>query len=116
MEKRIIQALSLITLLLGGLIASTGCDAVRGGATIVLEGVTMGTMTMDGKPVTGMPAPTVNVKLKVPTSTVKVITSGNNTILKLEPSGATVTSGPGGIQFTGVKEDQIEIEWPKTDK
>jgi hypothetical protein len=113
MKKHIVITISVLVLILAALVVTTGCDSVRGGANIVLENVTIGSITMDGKPVTGMPAQTVNVILKASTSTVKVSTSNGKTILKLEPSGAVVTSGPDGLQFTGLKQEQVEIQWPQ---
>ncbi len=111
MKKYIVLAVAILALT-AALAATAGCDSVRGGANIVLENVTIGSITMDGKPVTGMPAQTVNIVLKASTSTVKVSTSNGKTIMKLEPSGAVVTSGADGITFTGLTQDQVEIQWP----
>jgi hypothetical protein len=114
MKKHIVITVSILVLMLAALASTAGCDSVRGGANIILENVTIGSITMDGKPVTGMPAQTVNIVLKASSSTVKVSTSGGKTILKLEPSGAVVTSGTDGITFTGLTQDQVEIQWPTT--
>jgi hypothetical protein len=113
MKKHI--AISIAILALAASVAlTTGCDGVRGGADILLENVTIGSITMDGKPVTGMPAQKVNVLLKASSSTVKVSASGGKTIITLLPSGATITSGSDGVTFTGLTQDQIEIQWPTT--
>ena len=42
---------------------------------------------------------------------VTVSQSGGKTTIKLQPSGAVITSGPDGISFTGVQPDQVEFKW-----
>jgi 1-acyl-sn-glycerol-3-phosphate acyltransferase len=54
------------------------------------------------------------VLLKVATNEVRVNTSSGKTTIKLNPSGATVVIAPEGTTFTGVKADQIEIQWQTT--
>lgn len=103
----------VMLMLVAGLIAALGCDAVRGGATVYLEGVNMGSVSMEGKPVTGLPSSKVNVVLKVSTNEVRISQSGGKTTIKMLPTGATVVAGTEGISFTGVKAEQVEIQWPK---
>jgi hypothetical protein len=39
---------------------------------------------------------------------------GGQTNIKLSPSNATIIIGPNGTSFTGVKPDQVQIQWPTT--
>jgi len=82
-----------------------------GGADIYLEGVSIGSVSIEGKPVTGLPAQNVNIVLKTNANKVVVSQSGGKTTIKLQPSGAIITSGPDGISFTGVQPDQVEFKW-----
>jgi len=66
---------------------------------------------MEGKPVTGLPAQTVNIVLKTNASKILVSQSGGKTIIKLQPSGAVITSSSDGLSFTGVKPEQVELKW-----
>ena len=100
---------SAILLLLSG----TSCGNY-GGADVYLEGVSIGSVSLEGKPVTGLPTQNVNIVLKTNSSKVMVSQSGGKTIIKLQPSNAVITSGPDGISFTGVESDQVEIKWEKT--
>jgi hypothetical protein len=108
----VVKILSL-TLLLGVLITIPGCDdaLVRGGADVVLEGVSVGSVSMEGKPVSGLPSQKVNLVLKVSTNQVVVNTSGGKTTIKLNPSGASVVITSEGTTFSGVKPDQVQIQW-----
>jgi hypothetical protein len=116
MKKTLAVRITLLALLITGLAAALGCDSVvRGGADVVLEGVSMGSVSMEGKPLQGMPSQKVNLVLKVATNQVVINTSGSTTTLKLNPSGATVVIAPEGTTFTGVKSDQVEIQWQTTD-
>jgi len=110
----IIKILSLI-LLIGGLVAANvGCEMAKGGADIVLEGVTLGTMAMEGKTVAGIPSDKVNILLKVSADKVSVKTGPDGVTLSASPSGATVDIGSKGVSIRGVKPEQIQIEWPGT--
>ena len=93
--------------------ASTSCGNY-GGADVYLEGVSIGSVSVEGKPVTGLPTQNVNIVLKTNASKIMVSQSGGKTIIKLQPSGAVITSGTDGISFTGVNSDQVEIQWEKT--
>ncbi|MGA2157982.1 MAG: hypothetical protein ABSG90_02060 [Dehalococcoidia bacterium] len=95
------------------LIAGTGCGSY-GGADIYLENVNIGSVSMEGKPVTGLPTQNVNIVLKTNSNKVMESQSNGKTTLKLQPSGAVVTSGPDGISFTGVDSSQVEIVWQGT--
>lgn len=116
MNKNLAIKITLLLLLIAGLAAALGCgDVVRGGAKVVLEGVTLGTMSMEGKPVQGLPSQKVNILLKVATNEVRINTEGGKTTLKLNPSGAIVVIGPEGTSFTGTKSDEVEIQWQTTE-
>ncbi len=104
-------ALAVLTLLLAGI----GCGSY-GGADIYLENVSIGSVSMQGKPVTGLPTQNVDIVLKTNSNKVLVNQSNGTTTLKLQPSGATVISGPDGISFSGVDSSQVDIEWQGTTK
>ena len=106
-----LAVLGLVTL---GLFAIPGCST--GGADVYLENVTLGSVTIEGKPVTGLPSQTVNVVLKVHAKQINLSTSGGQTTIKLSPSDATIVTGPNGTSFTGVKPEQVKIQWPATEK
>lgn len=112
MKKALAIRIIVLALLIAGLTAALGCDSmVRGGADVVLEGISVGSVSMEGKPVQGLPSQKVNVILKVATNQVRINTSGGKTTIKLIPSGATVVIGPDGTSFTGVKPEQVEMQW-----
>jgi hypothetical protein len=92
------------------LAASVGCDSY-GGADVYLQNITLGTLSIEGKPVTGLPTQKVNIVLKTGASKVLVSQSGGKTVITLQPSGAVVTSSSEGLSFTGVKPEQVEIKW-----
>jgi hypothetical protein len=104
-----VAVLGLITL---GLSANLSCTT--SGANVYLEGVTIGSVTVEGKPVTGLPSQTVNIVLKVNATQVNISSAGDQTTIKLSPSNATIVTGPNGTSFTGVKPEQVEIQWPAT--
>jgi hypothetical protein len=104
-----LAVLGLITL---GLFANLSCTT--SGANVYLEGVTIGSVTVEGKPVSGLPSQTVNIVLKVDAKQINISTAGGQTTIKLSPSNATIVSGPNGTSFTGVKPEQVEIQWPGT--
>ena len=94
------------------LLAGTACSNY-GGADIYLEGVNIGSISVEGKPITGLPSQSVNIVLKTNANKVVVSQSGGKTTIKLQPSGAVITSGPDGISFTGVQPEQVEFKWDK---
>ena len=104
-----LAVLGLITL---GLFANLSCSP--SGANVYLEGVTIGSVTVEGKPVSGLPSQTVNIVLKVDAKQINISTAGGQTTIKLSPSNATIVTGPNGTSFTGVKPDQVEIKWQST--
>jgi len=109
--NNLIVFLALAALPLVGL----GCGSY-GGADVYLEGVNIGSVSMEGKPVTGLPTQNVNIVLKTNASKVSVSKSGGITTIKLQPSGAVITSGADGISFSNVESSQVEIKWEKTTK
>lgn len=94
------------------LLAGAACGSY-GGADVYLEGVSIGSVSVEGKPVTGLPTQNVNIVLKTNSNKVMVSQSGGKTTIKLQPSGAVITSGPDGIAFTGVESSQVELQWDK---
>jgi hypothetical protein len=112
MKKNLAIKITLLVLLIAGLVSAMGCgEAVRGGAKVVLEGVSVGSMSLEGKPLQGLPSQKVNVILKVSANEVRVSTQSGETTITLKPSGAKVVIGPAGASFTGVEPDQVEMQW-----
>jgi hypothetical protein len=97
------------------LLTSIGCGSY-GGADVYLENVSIGSVSVEGKPVTGLPTQNVNIVLKTNANKVLVSQSGGKTTIKLQPSGAVITSGSDGLSFTGVDSSQVEIMWEKSSK
>jgi hypothetical protein len=112
MKSNLAIALSVLGLLTLGLVGNLGCTS--SGADVYLEGVSIGSLTVEGKPLTGLPSQTVNIVLKVDAKQINVSTVGGQTNIKLSPSNATIIIGPNGTSFTGVKPDQVQIQWPTT--
>ena len=88
---------------------TVGC--VPSGADISLEGLTLGTVTMDGKPVAGLPSQKINLLLQVSAQKVTIKYSADGTIVILSPSGATIEIKAGSILIKGTKPEQIKVEW-----
>ena len=107
--KRVVTIALLVMLLAIPLILMSGCGVV--GADVRLEGLSLGTVSMDGKPLTGLPSDKINLDLDVAAQTIKVRTSANGTILTLVPSGATITIDGDTVSFKGLKPDQVKVEW-----
>jgi hypothetical protein len=103
---RISIAASLLTVVA----AAAGCGSY-GGADVYLENISIGNVSVDGKPVSGLPTQKVSIVLKTDATKILVSQSGGKTIIKLEPSGAVITSGSDGLSFTGVKSEQVEMKW-----
>ena len=114
MKTTLAAKIALLVLLIAGLTANLGCDTVRGGAEICLEGVSTGALSMKGKPIAGLPSEKVDVVLKVSANRVNISTTDGETIIDLSPSGASIVIRPDGISITGVEPDQIEMEWQGT--
>jgi hypothetical protein len=106
----ILNKASLSAGLLALLLAGTACDSY-GGADVYLENISIGNITVEGKPVTGLPTQKVNIVLKTNASKVMVSQSGGKTVIRLLPSGAVINSSPDGLSFTGVKAEQVEMKW-----
>jgi hypothetical protein len=113
MKSNLVIALSVLGLLTLGLVGNLGCSS--SGADVYLEGVSIGSVTVEGKPVTGLPSQTVNIVLNVNATQVHISTAGGQTTIKLSPSNATIVTGPNGTTFSGVKSDQVQIQWPTTE-
>jgi hypothetical protein len=112
----IVNSILFALLILALTLASLGCDAVRGGAQVTLEGISMGTLTMDGKPVQGLPSGKVNIILKVASNDVKIRPTENGAVITLAPTNATVTIAPTGVSFSGIDSDKVEVKWQTATK
>ena len=110
MRRNMATVLALAALVTLGLVANLGCGTT-GCADVYLEDVTIGSMSFEGKPLSGLPSQKVDVILNVNANRVTMSTNGEDTIIKLSPSNAVIVSNPSGITFTGVKPEQIEIKW-----
>ena len=115
MKTNLGTVLALTVLVTLGLIANLGCGST-GCADVYLEGVTIGSMSVEGKPLGGLPSQKVDVVLNVNANRITISTNGEDTIIKLSPSGAVIVSSPSGITFTGVEPEQVEIKWQDTGK
>jgi hypothetical protein len=91
-------------------LAGFGCGSY-GGADVYLENISIGSVSVEGKPVTGLPTQKVNIVLKTGANKVMVSQSGGKTTIKLQPSNAVITSSADGLAFTGVEPSQVEIQW-----
>ena len=111
MRKNLTIKVALFILLIACLSTGIGCDAARGGADIYLEGITTGAVSMEGKTVSGLPSQNVDVVLKVSATRVTISTVGEETVIKLSPSDASIVIGPDGISVDGVEPDKIEMKW-----
>ena len=111
MKTTLAAKIALLALLVFGLAASLGCESLTG-AEVYLEGVTM---SMDGKTISGLPSQKADVALKVSVKKVSISTTGEDTVIKLSPSGATITVGPDGISISGLEPEQIEMKWQDTE-
>jgi len=106
--KRIIGII-VSTLLAMTLVFSTGCGV--GGSNIRLQGVSLGTVTMDGRPIQGLPSEKIDLLLEVSAREITVKYNADGAILTLSPSGATVEIKASGILINGIKPEQIKVEW-----
>ena len=105
--KRTIAIISLILLLSVSLL-NVGCR-LRGGADISLEGLTLGAVSMQGKPVAGLPSDKIALLLDVSAQRVIVSSSADGTTLTIKPSGATIEIKATGVSIKGVKSEQIKV-------
>jgi len=110
-----IKIISLILLVLLVGLLSIGCGS-RGGADIRLEGLTLGTVTMEGKPVAGLPSDKIDLLLEASAKTVLVSSSADSTTLTIRPSGATIEIKADGISIKGLKPGRIKVEWTTTEQ
>ena len=111
MKTTPVAKIALLALLVFGLTASLGCESLTG-AEVYLEGVTM---SMDGRTISGLPSQKADVALKVSVKKVSISRIGEDTVIKLSPSGATIVTGPDGISISGLEPEQIEMQWQDTE-
>lgn len=111
--KKVISIIILI--LLGiGLVSIAGCRA--GGADMSLQGVSLGRVAMEGKPISGLPSDKIDLLLEASAQEVRVTLSTDNssaevTTLTLLPSGATIEVKAGGVSLKGFKPEQVKVQW-----
>jgi hypothetical protein len=109
--KRVIRFVIPLAMLIVGLLSFSACGGIAGGAQIRLEGLNLGAVTMEGKPINGLPSDKINLLLDVSAETVRVKSNAGVTVLSLEPSGGTIEISTGGVSIKGVKSEQIKVEW-----
>lgn len=107
-------AIVLLALFILGTATSLGCETA-GSVDIYVEGVSIGSISVEGKPVAGLPSQDVNLVLKVDAERITISTAEGVTTIKVSPSGATIISSPDGITFTGIEPEQVEIRWRSTE-
>ena len=101
--------LLLLTVVLS--IGLAGCESPRGTIEIWLEGVSMGSMSMDSKPISGLPSQKTNLVIKGSAREIHVSNEEGKTVLKLLPSEAKIFIGPDGMSLEGFDPEQVEIRW-----
>ena len=106
-------AFPLIATLIALPILSISCSTVKniGGADLRLEGVSLGDVSVEGKPVSGLPSKKVSLLLDVSAKEITVEYNDDGVILTAEPSGATVEIKESGVVVKGVKSEQVKVEW-----
>jgi hypothetical protein len=108
---RVIFLIFLVSLV-GLFSVGCGIGGIGGGANIRLEGLSLGAVTMDGKPVTGLPSDKISLLLEVSAQNVLVRTSADGiTTLTISPSGGTIEIKADGVSIKGIKPEQIKVEW-----
>ncbi len=88
---------------------TTGCSF--GGTNIRLENVSLGTVTMEGRPIEGLPSDKVNLLLNVSAQEIEVAPTASGSILTLSPSGATIEINSSVVSIMGLGPEQIKVEW-----
>jgi len=111
--KVAIRIIPLILIVLPLGLLNVGCGS-GGGADIRLDGLTLGTVTMEGKPVTGLPSDKINLLLEVSTKMVLVSSTADGTTISINGSGATIEIKADGVSIKGLKPEQIRVEWTTT--
>ena len=112
MKKAWIRFIPLAALLGGLAVMMSGCGSGGvGGADLKLEGLTLGSVTMEGKPVDGIPSQEVNLLLDVSARTIVVTSTEDGILLTAEPSEATVEITEDGVTIEGLESENIKLEW-----
>ena len=97
------------TLLAMTLVFSTGCGV--GGTNIRLQGVSLGTVTMDGRPIQGLPSEKIDLLLNVSAQEISVASTADGAVITLTPSGAVIEINSSGVSIRGLEPEQIKVEW-----
>lgn len=111
MRKTIALNIAILVFIMSLLGVTLGCDSVRGGAEVWLENVSVGSFTMDGKPIMGMPTEKISAVLKVSTNKVYIKSTSDGFVIRLSPSNAIITTGSGGLTVSGLEPEQIELKF-----
>jgi hypothetical protein len=111
MTKGIIVNIAMVVILLGVLGAAIGCDAVRGGAEVHLQNVSVGNFSQSGKAITGIPTGNIDAVLKVNTDKVYINSTADGFVITLSPSNAVITATKDGLAITGVTPEQIDLQF-----
>jgi hypothetical protein len=107
--KRAAIVVSLLVTLVLITAFCNSCGVV--GADLRLEGLSLGTVAMEGKPLAGLPSDKINLDLAVSAQTIKVRTTGNSTTITMVPSGAVIEITGDKVSFKGLKANQVKVEW-----
>jgi hypothetical protein len=115
MKKTIALNVAILVFVMTLLGAGLGCDnLVRGGAEVWLEDIAVGEVTMDGKPIQGLPSSKICAVLKVSSNKVSIKSTSDGFIMTLSPSNAVITATANGLSITGVEADDIELQFQST--
>ena len=109
MKHYIVLIATVLMLLAFTLTFTSGCGMV--GANVRLEGLSLGTVSMEGKPLNGLPSDEINLELDVSAQTVKVQANADSTVITIVPSGGTITIKGDSVSFNGLKPEQVKVEW-----
>jgi LEA14-like dessication related protein len=108
MKRTVTVVLSIMALAAFSVFLSS-CGVV--GADVRMDGLSLGTIAMEGKSFNGLPSDKVNFDLDVAAQTIKIRTSANVTTLTLVPSGAVIEISGENISLKGFKSEQVKVEW-----
>lgn len=112
MKKTIAINIAILVFVISLLGAGLGCDnLVRGGAEIWLENIAVGEITMDGKPVQGLPSSNISAVLKASSNKIYIKATDDGFIMTLKPSNAVITSNANGLSISGMDPEDIELKF-----
>jgi hypothetical protein len=116
-KKTIGINIAILVFVLSLLGAGMGCDnMVRGGAEVWLENISVGDITMDGKPVQGLPSSNISAVLKASSNKIYIKATDDGFIMTLKPSNAVITSNANGLSISGMDPEDIELKFQTTEE